>query len=61
MLSSYLNLCEYSFPALIMIRDPEFLQALPDPEKAKFVGSSELEKKRIQRLKEELRKKFPVS
>ena len=43
-----------------MIRDPEFLSGLLESEKAKFIGSSKLESARVKRLKEELRKNFPV-
>ncbi len=44
-----------------MVRDPEFLQKVPDESKKDFNGRKGLETSRAKRLKKEVLERFPVS
>ena len=50
-----------SVSAVMLLRNPEFSASLPEPEKARFAASSEQEKTRVERLRNEIRDKLPVS
>ncbi len=44
-----------------MVRDPEFLQNVPESSKKDFVSKDSTDAKRTKRLKKEVLERFPVS